>query len=89
MLDPWTAGGVVRNMSDSVVAVLIPEGAHHLDLRAANAADPASAVGARRVHRAHIKRWIKEHWHRAQQALSAPDLFWDNHLQTLETIVDA
>ncbi|XP_034248745.1 lysosomal Pro-X carboxypeptidase [Thrips palmi] len=62
LLDPWSAGGVVRNMSDSVVAVLIPEGAHHLDLRAQNPADPPSVRGARRLHRQNIKKWIKQHW---------------------------
>lgn len=62
LLDPWSAGGVVRNMSDSVVAVLIPEGAHHLDLRGQNPADPPSVRGARRLHRQNIKKWIKQHW---------------------------
>lgn len=32
MYDPWSVFGQLEDVSDSVVAVIIPEGAHHLDL---------------------------------------------------------
>lgn len=32
LLDPWHGTGVLQNVSDSVVAIIIPEGAHHLDV---------------------------------------------------------
>ncbi|KAK3918120.1 Lysosomal Pro-X carboxypeptidase [Frankliniella fusca] len=73
LLDPWSAGGVVRNMSDSVVAVLIPEGAHHLDLRGQDPRDPPSVRGARRLHRQHIRKWIKEHWRLDMHAHAAAE----------------
>lgn len=32
LYDPWSAFGVLSDVSRSVVSVLIPEGAHHVDL---------------------------------------------------------
>uniref|UniRef100_A0A8C5P4P8 Lysosomal Pro-X carboxypeptidase n=1 Tax=Jaculus jaculus TaxID=51337 RepID=A0A8C5P4P8_JACJA len=33
-LDPWSGGGVTKDITDTLVAITIPQGAHHLDLRA-------------------------------------------------------
>lgn len=62
LLDPWSAGGVLHNISRSVLAVLIPEGAHHLDLRGANKYDPVSVVRARRFHKQMILTWIRDYY---------------------------
>ena len=43
-----------------MVSLIIPEGAHHLDLRAADDADPASVTKARDIERQYIKKWIEE-----------------------------
>ena len=61
LLDPWSSGGVLYNLSRSTVAVIIPEGAHHLDLRAGNPADPVSVRTARNVHRKFIRLWLRNH----------------------------
>lgn len=61
LLDPWSSGGVLYNLSKSTVAVIIPEGAHHLDLRASNPADPVSVRTARNVHRKFIRLWLRNH----------------------------
>ncbi|OXA52051.1 Lysosomal Pro-X carboxypeptidase [Folsomia candida] len=61
LLDPWYAYGVLGNLSDSLIAVIIREGAHHLDLRAANEADPPSVVTARNLEKTMIKQWISQY----------------------------
>ncbi|KFO30489.1 lysosomal Pro-X carboxypeptidase isoform X1 [Fukomys damarensis] len=58
-LDPWSGGGVTKDISDTLVAITIPEGAHHLDLRANNAYDPASVLSARSLEVRHMKQWIR------------------------------
>jgi len=57
LLDPWSSGGVLKPVGGTSV-VIIPEGAHHLDLRAANSEDPASVQEARRIESKHIQKWI-------------------------------
>lgn len=61
LMDPWSSGGVLRNLSASAVAIVIPEGAHHIDLRSSESNDPYSVILARKYHRFFIKKWIKEH----------------------------
>lgn len=62
LLDPWSSGGILEDVNESVLAVLIPEGAHHLDLRAAEPADPKSVIKARNIHKQNIHKWINEYW---------------------------
>lgn len=59
-LDPWSAGGVLTNLSDSLIALYITEAAHELDLRSSNPADPESVVAARKVEKMYIKKWLRE-----------------------------
>lgn len=60
LLDPWSAGGVQKSISDSLVAVIISDGAHHLDLRSSNPADPPSVIQARHIEALYIKKWLEE-----------------------------
>ncbi|NXF03459.1 PCP carboxypeptidase, partial [Smithornis capensis] len=62
-LDPWSAGGVTQNITDSLVAIMIPEGAHHLDLRSRNPLDPKSVQQARALEICHMKQWIEKARH--------------------------
>jgi len=57
LLDPWSSGGILK-AHGTVVTVIIPEGAHHLDLRASNPGDPQSVIDARKTERKYIRKWI-------------------------------
>ena len=61
--DPWRAGGLNKNVTadGSGLALYIEGGAHHLDLRPPNAADPATVTEARNIEMANIKKWIAEY----------------------------
>ncbi|WOL15401.1 Peptidase S28 [Canna indica] len=47
LLDPWSGGSVLHNISDSIVALVTELGAHHIDLRASTAEDPEWLVEQR------------------------------------------
>lgn len=57
-LDPWSVFGVTADVSDSVVAVIIPDGAHHLDLMHATPQDSKNLQAARQTIMAHVARWV-------------------------------
>lgn len=59
-IDPWSGGGVTKDITDTLLAIVIPEGAHHLDLRANNAFDPVTVLLARSLEVRHMKQWIKD-----------------------------
>ena len=59
---PTRAGGIIHNISDTVVATVIADGAHHLDLMDSNPEDPPSVVAARRSHVRHMQRWLDEYF---------------------------
>ncbi|KAG8196150.1 hypothetical protein JTE90_007882 [Oedothorax gibbosus] len=62
-MDPCAAGGVLQNISDSLVAVIVDGGAHHLDLREDNPLDPQSVRDARNFELANIEKWLRDYYH--------------------------
>lgn len=73
-MDPWHAGGVLVNVSDTVVSYMIDKAAHHLDLRSPHPSDPQSVITgkkknelveliffiARQIESKHIGQWISQ-----------------------------
>ena len=63
-LDPWSYGGVDDDVQahdddpERPVVLHIAKGAHHLDLRAPDPADPPSVVIAREQETAALARWL-------------------------------
>ncbi|XP_016994255.2 lysosomal Pro-X carboxypeptidase [Drosophila takahashii] len=60
LLDPWSGGGVLQSPNDKIFVIILPEGAHHLDLRHSDPADPPSVRDARNKEAAIIERWIQD-----------------------------
>jgi lysosomal Pro-X carboxypeptidase len=67
LLDPWSAYGVTSNTSlgdtsssDDLVVLLMPNGAHHVDLMFSNPGDTSDITEARRVTMAKVKDWVME-----------------------------
>jgi len=62
-LDPWRAGGLNSNVTvdKTGVALYIEGGAHHLDLRLPNVADPTTVTTARNIEMMNIQNWIAEY----------------------------
>ena len=62
LLDPWHGGGVLHSIPEqNITAFVIPEGAHHLDLRSTNMADPVGAIAARSGELITIAWWIDQY----------------------------
>ncbi|XP_033743096.1 lysosomal Pro-X carboxypeptidase-like [Pecten maximus] len=59
LLDPWSSGGVLKSMSSSLPVIIIPNGAHHVDLRSSNPGDTPDITKARQTEEYIIQRWVK------------------------------
>ncbi|KAL5012801.1 hypothetical protein ScPMuIL_011352 [Solemya velum] len=58
LLDPWHSGGVLKSLSGSLIAIQIPDGAHHLDLRSETLQDPPDVIAARETERNILRNWL-------------------------------
>uniref|UniRef100_A0A7N2KM71 Lysosomal Pro-X carboxypeptidase n=1 Tax=Quercus lobata TaxID=97700 RepID=A0A7N2KM71_QUELO len=60
--DPYSAGGVLDNISDTIVAVSTVNGSHCLDIRLANESVPEWLVMQRKVEVRIIEQWITKYY---------------------------
>ncbi|GMY25314.1 lysosomal Pro-X carboxypeptidase-like isoform X1 [Fagus crenata] len=61
--DPWSGGGVLKNISNSIVAIVAKEGAHHVDLRFSTKEDPEWLKNVRKQEVNIIAKWISQYYH--------------------------
>ena len=57
-LDPWAGLGVQESLSLSLVAMMLPGGAHHLDFMWSNDLDPEPVIEARKTQMKLIRQWM-------------------------------
>ncbi|KAI9402051.1 hypothetical protein POPTR_001G213200v4 [Populus trichocarpa] len=60
--DPYSSGGVLENISDTVVAVKTVNGSHCLDILFAEENDPEWLVTQRKIEIKIIKEWINKYY---------------------------
>ncbi|ETW05690.1 hypothetical protein H310_03409 [Aphanomyces invadans] len=56
--DPWSGTGVLTSVSDSVVALRVDGGAHHLDFMFSHPLDMQSVKDVRIEQKKHMRKWI-------------------------------
>jgi lysosomal Pro-X carboxypeptidase len=59
-LDPWKGGGVSKNYSESVTAIVIQDAGHHVDLMFSTPDDTPAIRNARAFEMAQVKKWIAQ-----------------------------
>ncbi|XP_020257554.1 lysosomal Pro-X carboxypeptidase-like isoform X2 [Asparagus officinalis] len=59
--DPYSSGGVLCNISDTIVAIYTTQGSHCLDILPATPADPEWLIAQRNEEVKIIERWIAEY----------------------------
>eukprot|EP01083_Nonionella_stella_P014493 40684_1 len=64
MLDPWGGGGFTTNFTDNeeMIVFLIPDAAHHYDLRFANKNDTKYVVEVRKREVGFVWKWLSEYF---------------------------
>ena len=59
-MDPWSGGGVLDNITDSIIALTVDHGAHNYDLLFSMKEDLPSVKEARNKEKSYIRSWIQK-----------------------------
>ncbi|KAK0603087.1 hypothetical protein LWI29_001260 [Acer saccharum] len=62
LLDPWSGGSVLQNVSETIVALVTEEGAHHIDLRSSTSEDPDWLKEQRATEIKLIEGWLNSYY---------------------------
>ncbi|KAF7043422.1 hypothetical protein CFC21_052783 [Triticum aestivum] len=60
--DPWSSGGVLKDISRSIVALVEPKGSHHVDLRFSSKDDPDWLKQVREKETRIIGHWLNQYY---------------------------
>nr|GMD12574.1 lysosomal Pro-X carboxypeptidase-like [Ipomoea batatas] len=60
--DPWSAGGILEDISDSIIAVVTKNGSHALDMFTAKKTDPEWLMKQRNTSLDIIEGWIYKYY---------------------------
>ncbi|KAF8034745.1 hypothetical protein BT93_C0911 [Corymbia citriodora subsp. variegata] len=60
--DPYSSGGVLKNISSTVVAIYTTKGSHTLDILGANKSDPDWLVKQRKTEVEIMKKWLATYY---------------------------
>ena len=60
LLDPWHGGGFLKQARESCPTFIMPNGAHHVDLRAAHPGDTPDITATRKAEEQIIWKWIED-----------------------------
>ncbi|KAL5755163.1 hypothetical protein ACOSP7_023383 [Xanthoceras sorbifolium] len=62
LLDPWSGSSVLQNISETIVALVTKEGAHHIDLRPSTRDDPDWLKEQRATEIKLIEGWLNSYY---------------------------
>ncbi|VAI03676.1 unnamed protein product [Triticum turgidum subsp. durum] len=60
--DPWSSGGVLKDISRSIMALVEPKGSHHVDLRFSSKDDPDWLKQVREKETRIIGHWLNQYY---------------------------